>query len=105
MGKQQLFNDALTRIRSSRSAKDFRELYNSAQEQQLEPDVKTLDNLYREVDMALDMAKKAAESQLTDSRQVREVGGLTKLKDKQLQRGDLESAQRTNEQIRSYGNN
>jgi hypothetical protein len=105
MGEQQLFSDALTRIRSSRSTKEFRELYHSAQEQQLDPDVKTLDNLYREVDMALDLAKKAAESRLTDAKQVQTVGGLNKLKDRQLQRGDLDSAKRTNERIRSYGNN
>lgn len=105
MGKQQIFNDAITRIRQSKSAKEFRELYHSAQELQLDPDVKTLDNLHRELDIALKHAKTAAEIGMSDSNAVRQGGALNKIKDQELIQGNLEGAKQTNELIRSYGNN
>ena len=51
------------------------------------------------------MAKKSAELQLTDAQQVRDIGGLTKIKDAELRQGNLKNAKRVSEQIRSYGNN
>ena len=105
MGKSRYFNDQITRIRESTSAKEFRDMYHSAQEHQLNPDVKTLNNLHKELDMALNNAKKQAEVLLTDAELVRKTGGLNKLKDRELRQGDIESAKQTNELIRKYGNN
>ena len=105
MGKSGYFNEQITRIRNSKPAKEFRELYHSAQEQQLNPDVKTLNNLHKELDMALNNAKKQAEVLLTDAEQVRITGNLTKVQDAQLRQGNLETAKETNELLRKYGNN
>ena len=105
MGKSGYFNDQITRIRNSKPAKEFRDMYHSAQEQQLNPDVKTLNNLHKELDMALNNAKKQAEVLLTDAELVSKTGGLNKLKDRELRQGDIESAKQTNELIRKYGNN
>ena len=104
MGKMGYFNEQLTRIRNSKSASEFRALYNSAQEAQLEPDIKTLDNLHKEIDLALNNAKNAAEMQLSDGNEVRKTGGLNKILDAELQQGNIEGAKQTNELIRSYAN-
>jgi hypothetical protein len=105
MGKSGYFNEQLTRIRQSMSAKEFRKLYHSAQEHQLNPDVKTLKNLHKEVDMALNNAKKQAEVLLTDAELVTRTGRLNKVLDTQLKRGDIDSAKETKELILKYGNN
>ncbi len=105
MGKSGYFNEQITRIRNSKPAKEFRELYHSAQEQQLNPDVKTLNNLHKELDMALNNAKKQAEALLTDAERVRVTGNLTRVQDNQLRQGNLETAKETNELLRKYGNN
>ena len=105
MGKSGYFNDQITRIRQSKSAKEFRDMYHSAQEHQLNPDVETLNNLHKELDMALNNAKKQAELLLTDAEQVSQNTRLNRIKDLNLKQGDIEGAKQTNELIRKYGNN
>ena len=105
MGKQQIFNDAITQIRESNPAKEFRALYLSAQEHQLDPDIKTLNNLHKQLDLALNTAKKTAELSLSDANQVSTTTRLNSIKDEELRRGDIDSAKQTNELIRKYGNN
>jgi len=104
MGEMGYFNEQLTRIRTSKSADEFRALYNSAQEAQLEPDLKTLDNLHKEIDLALNNAKNAAEMRLSDGSEVRQTGYLNKMRDAKLKQGNIEGAKQANELIRSYAN-
>ena len=105
MGKSGYFNEQITRIRNSKPAKEFRDMYYSAQEHQLNPDVKTLNDLHKELDMALNNAKKQAEVLLTDAELVSQNSRLNKIKDLNLRQGNIDSAKQTNELIRKYGNN
>ena len=99
MGKEGLFKSGIQEIMNRSDVKEFRALYREAQNEGLQPDIKTLDGLHDQLDDALNTAKKLAEGQLSNAAEVQMRGQLNEILDKELQQGNIEAAKSTQQLI------
>jgi len=99
MGREGYFKEEIKRIMGTNDAKAFREKFRKAQAGELQPDVRTMDMLHDQLDMALNTAKKQAESMLSNAAEVQLRGSLNQLLDRQMSSGDLDKAQLTKQLI------
>ncbi len=95
MGQNGYFKESIKSIMNRSDVKEFRALYFKARNEGLQVDLRTLDGLHDQLDDALNLAKTAAEGQLSNAAEVRLRGQLNNILDKELQQGNIEAAKST----------
>lgn len=92
MGQDQIFKKEIQRIMQTTDAKEFRSRYMDARSRNLQPDLKTIDNLHRMLDSALRRSQRFAIARMSSRENVTNKQFVNDVVDKFLQRGELDAA-------------